>query len=136
MFSKVSARREQPTLVHPADIEQDSIRRWFRVHARSPRFQGRVPGILPPHWRVRRTYRKVIYVAIAACVCNQIAFTLTMCLACTPIAKMWDLRLHSDLVPRPPGTGTLLPAQRDTPQHNDRELPREGEREWTCDWLR
>ena len=39
-------------------------------------------------------YRKVIYVAIAACVCNQIAFTLTMILACIPIAKMWDLSIQ------------------------------------------
>lgn len=45
-----------------------------------------------------------------------------------------SLRLNNDLLPRPLRTGTLLPAQRNTPQHYDGELPRE--REWTCDlWL-
>lgn len=35
-------------------------------------------------------YRKVILVAIAACVCNQVAFTLTMIFSCTPVARIWD----------------------------------------------
>lgn len=38
-------------------------------------------------------YRKVILVAIAACVCNQIAFTLTMIFSCTPVARIWDTSL-------------------------------------------
>lgn len=40
------------------------------------------------------TYRIVIFVAIGLCVCNQIAFTLTMILSCIPIAKMWDTSIQ------------------------------------------
>ncbi|KAL5335535.1 hypothetical protein BJX70DRAFT_390630 [Aspergillus crustosus] len=36
------------------------------------------------------SYRVVIMAAIVACVCNQVIFTIVLCLGCQPVAKQWD----------------------------------------------
>jgi hypothetical protein len=43
-------------------------------------------------------YRKVILVAIVACVINQVTLTVIMTLVCLPVAKVWDTTIKGHCI--------------------------------------
>ncbi|KAK2808977.1 hypothetical protein FQN50_004251 [Emmonsiellopsis sp. PD_5] len=45
-----------------------------------------------------KSYRTIIYVAIAACTANQLVFTFVLSFACRPIAKQWDDSLDGSCI--------------------------------------